>query len=170
MRRAIIPATLVTLFLVAVQLEIFSSLRFDGVVVMLIWLWPLCMGLCGFTPLALFVALVGGVLFDAHAVTPFALTAVVGLVLGYAASRLGKEGIGDLDSAAIWVTPVIAAVGGFVAPLLFTVGGFFTLNFSLWHGSLVGSMLVNAIAFFLLARPMSRLAKSIASLGERGRR
>lgn len=170
MRRAIVPATLITLFIVAIQLEIFSTVRFSGVVFMLVWLWPLAMGLAGFTPMALYVALVGGVLFDAHATTPFGLTAGVGLLLAYAASRLGKEGVGDLDSAAMWVTPALAALGGLVAPLLYIVGGFFALNFALWRGSLFASMLVNAVAFFVLARPLTRLAKGIASVGERARR
>ena len=170
MTRALIPATLVTLFVVAFQLEVFSSLRFAGVVIMLVWLWPLVMGLAGFTSLALYVALLGGILFDTHAVTPFGLAAVVGLILAYATSRLGREGIGDLDSAAMWVTPLIGAVGGFAAPLLYTFGGFFALNFGLWRGSLFESVVVNAIAFSILARPMTRLARAVASFGERARR
>lgn len=170
MRRAIIPATLVTLLVVAVQLQILSSLRFAGVVIMLVWLWPLVMGLAGFTSLAVYVALVGGILFDTHATTPLGLTAVVGLVLAYAASRLGREGVGDLDSAAIWVTPLLGAVGGLAAPALYTFGGFFALNFGIWRGSLPAAMLVNAVAFFILARPMTRLAKAIALFGERARR
>lgn len=170
MRRALIPATLLTVFIVAVQLEIFSSVRFSGAVFMLVWLWPLSMGIAGFTPLALYVALVSGILFDTHATTPFGLTAVVGLALAYGASRLGREGVGDLDSAAIWVAPLIAAVGGFFAPLLYTFGGFFALNFGIWRGSLLDSMMLNAVLFFFLARPMTRLARAIASLGEWVRR
>ena len=54
----------------------------------------------------------GGVFFDTHATTPFGLTAMVGVVLAYGASRLGKEGVGDLDSAAWWVTPILAAARG----------------------------------------------------------
>lgn len=170
MRRSLVPATLVTLFVVAFQLEIFSSLRFAGVVIMLVWLWPLVMGLAGFTALGLYVALLGGLLFDTHSTTPLGLTALVGAVLAYSASRLGREGIGDLDSAAIWVTPLIGAFGGFAAPVLYTIGAFFTLNFSIWRGSLAQSVVVNAVAFFFLARPMMRLARVIGTLGERVRR
>ena len=79
-------------------------------------------------------------------------------LLAYGASRLGKEGVGDLDSAAWWVTPVLAAGAGLVAPVIFTVGGIGVLNFSLWHGSLLNSMVVNGVAFLVLARPVSRLA------------
>jgi cell shape-determining protein MreD len=166
-RRALVPAVVVTLFVVAVQLTILSSLRVDGVVIMLVWLWPLAMGLTGFTSLALVTAVVAGVFFDTHATTPFGLTAAVALVIAYAASRLGREGVGDLDSAAWWVTPVLAGVGGFVAPLLYTAGGAFALNFNLWRGSVLAMMIVNGVAFMVLARPVARLARSIGRSGER---
>jgi cell shape-determining protein MreD len=163
-RRVLVPATLVTLVIVALQLSIFSGLRFAGVVVMVVWLWPLAVGLAGLTALSLWCALVAGIFFDTHATTPFGLTAIVALVLAYGASRLGREGVGDLDSAAWWVTPLLAATAGFFAPLLFVGASFFTFNFSLWRDSLVAAMVVNAIAFFVLARPMARLARWVGSL------
>jgi len=164
-RRLIVPVTLATLVIVAIQLSIFSSLRFAGVVIMIVWLWPLAMGLAGLTALALWSALVAGVFFDTHTTTPFGLTAIVALALAYGASRLGREGVGDLDSAAWWVTPLIAAGAGLVAPLIFVGASFFTLNFSLWRDGLLSAMVVNAVAFFLLARPMTRLARWVGSLG-----
>jgi cell shape-determining protein MreD len=166
-RRLLVPVTLVTLLIVALQLSVFSSLRVSGVVIMIVWLWPLAMGLAGLTSLALWSAVVAGVFFDTHAVTPFGLTAIVALALAYGASRLGKEGVGDLDSAAWWVTPLIAAVAGFVAPALFVGASFFTLNFSLWRDSLLSAMVVNAAAFFVLARPMTRLARWVGNTGVR---
>lgn len=170
MRRALVPAVVATLIIEALQLTVLSSLRIEGVVVMLVWLWPLAMGLTGFTSLALVTALVAGVFFDTHANTPFGLTAVVALVLAYAASRLGREGVGDLDSAAWWVTPALAALGGFVAPMLYVVAGAGALNFNLWRGSVLMMMFINAGAFFVLARPMTRLARTIANVGDRVRR
>lgn len=165
MRRALLPVTLATLFIVAIQLAIFSSWRFAGVVVMIVWLWPLAMGLTGVTALALWSAVVAGVFFDTHSTTPFGLTALVAIALAYGASRLGREGVGDLDSAAWWVTPLIAAAAGFVAPALFVGASFFTFNFSLWRDGLLAAMIVNAVAFFLLARPMTRLARWVANVG-----
>jgi cell shape-determining protein MreD len=159
--------TLVTLLIVAIQLSVFSSLRVSGVVIMIVWLWPLAMGLAGLTSLALWSAIVAGVFFDTHSVTPFGLTAIVALALAYGASRLGKEGVGDLDSAAWWVTPLIAAAAGFLAPALFVGASFFTLNFSLWRDSLLPAMIVNAVAFFVLARPMTRLARWVGNTGTR---
>ncbi|MGH3732343.1 MAG: hypothetical protein ACRDVC_03065 [Acidimicrobiales bacterium] len=167
MRRVLVPVTLVTLLIVAVQLSIFSSLRVEGVVVMIVWLWPLAVGLAGMTTLALWSAVVAGVFFDTHTVTPFGLTAAVALVLAYGSSRLGKEGVGDLDSAAWWVTPLIAAAAGFFAPALFVGASFFTLDFSLWRDSLLTAMMVNAVAFFVLARPMTRLAHWAGNFGTR---
>jgi hypothetical protein len=157
--------TLATLVIVAIQLSVFSGLRFAGVVIMIVWLWPLVMGLAGLTALSLWCALVAGVFFDTHASTPFGLTAVVALLLAYGASRLGREGVGDLDSAAWWVTPMLAAVAGFVAPLIFVGASFFTFNFSLWRDSLFSAMVVNAAAFFVLARPMARMALWLSNLG-----
>ena len=166
MNRALIPVTVVTLFIVAIQLAILSSLRIDGVVVMLVWLWPLALGLAGSTVLAMWGAVLGGIFFD----TPFGLTALVGVAIAYVASRLGREGVGDLDSAAIWVTPAIAAVAGFVAPLAYIVAATATLHFTMWRASLGESMIVNAIAFFLLARPVGRLAILVSGSGARARR
>jgi hypothetical protein len=168
--RALIPVTIVTMFIIGIQLSVFSMWRFAGVVFMLVWLWPFALGLAGFTTLSIWAALVGGVFFDTHANTPFGLTAAVGIVLGYGASRLGKEGVGDLDSAAWWVTPVLAAGAGALAPAIYTAGGVGVLNFSLWRGSLVNMIIVNACAFFLLARPVSRLARAVGLFGARARR
>jgi hypothetical protein len=168
--RALIPVTVVTMFIVGFQLSVFSTWRIAGVVFMLVWLWPFALGLAGFTTLSIWAAIVGGVFFDTHTTTPFGLTAMVGVVLAYGASRLGKEGVGDLDSAAWWVTPILAAGAGAAAPVLYTAGGIGVLNFSLWHGSLVNSVVVNAIAFFVLARPVSRLARIVGRVGVRARR
>jgi cell shape-determining protein MreD len=165
--RALIPVTVVTMFIVGIQLSVFSTWRIAGVVFMLVWLWPFTLGLAGFTTLSLWAAVVGGVFFDTHATTPFGLTAMVGVVLAFGASRLGKEGVGDLDSAAWWVTPILAAAAGLAAPAIYTAGGVGVLNFSLWHGSLVNSMIVNAIAFFVLARPVTRLARRVGRVGVR---
>ena len=67
MTRALIPVTVVTMFIVGIQLAIFSNLRFAGVVFMLVWLWPFTLGLAGFTTLSIVAAIVSGVFFDTHA-------------------------------------------------------------------------------------------------------
>ena len=170
MTRALVPVTLVTLVVVGVQLAIFSTLRVEGAVIMLVWLWPVAMGLMGYTAVGLVVGLESGLFFDTHSAAPFGLTIVVGVALAWVASRLGKEGVGDLDSAAWWVTPLLAAVAGAVAPFLYVALGYLELNGSLWRGSVLASAEVNAVAFFLLARPAARLARSVGRVGERVRR
>jgi hypothetical protein len=164
-RRALVPLLLVTLLIVAFQLSILSSLRIAGTVVMLVWLWPLTLGLAGFTGLAMVGGAASGLLLDTHATTPFGLSAAVALILGYAASRLGREGVGDLDSAAWWVTPVLGALGGAAAPILYVALGALALNFNLWRGSVLDMAGVNAVAFFFLARPVTRVARAVGRIG-----
>ena len=53
---------------------------------------------------------VGGVVADLFLPTPFGLTALVGVLVGYALGRLGEEGVGDLGGAAWWVAPGLACV------------------------------------------------------------
>ena len=160
----------VTVALVALQLLVGSNVRLLGVVAMLIWLWPVAIGLTGLTSLAVAAGAVAGFLWDAYASTPLGLGAAVGALLGYGASRLGREGVGDLDSAAWWMTPLLGAVAGLVAPLLFVVLGSVMLDFALWHGSVVDAMIVNAAVFALLARPVTRLARWTCASALRGRR
>lgn len=167
MRRAIIPLLVVCLIVVAIQLSVFSNLRFAGVVIMLVWLLPIAVGLTGATTLAIGTGVLVGLLFDAHTITVFGLTAIVGGVLGYAVSPLGREGVGDLDSAAWWVTPLIASVGGFLAPLAYMICAEATGQFNVWRDSVISMMIVNAIAFFIFARPMARLARVIVGEGSR---
>ena len=71
-----------------------------------------------------------------------------------AALRLERNGVGDIDGAAWWTAPALAAMTGLIAPLLFIVAGAFTLDFSLWRGSLLTTMVVNAIVFALMSRPL----------------
>ena len=149
-------ATLVVLtgLLVAVQVDVLSHVRIFGVVVMVVWLWPLVLGLLGAGPLAMVVGAVSGLCFDAHAATNFGLNAAVGCAVAAVALRLERNGVGDIDGAAWWTAPALAAVGGVVAPLLLIVAGAFTLDFSLWRGSLMTTMVVNGVAFALVSRPL----------------
>ncbi len=162
MTRAIVPVAFVTLAIVGIQLAVLSALRVDGVVVMLVWLWPFVVGLTGYTGLAIWSAVLSGLFFDTHSAAPFGLTIVVAVALAYFASRLGREGVGDLESAAWWVTPVLAALAGLLAPACYVMLGYVELNFGLWRGSVLASMEVNAVAFFILARPSARLARRLA--------
>ena len=127
---------------------------------MLVWLWPFALGLAGYTALAFGPRWSAGVFFDTHATTPFGLTAMVGVLLAYGASRLGSEGVGDLDSAAWWVTPLLGAVAG-AAALVSTPWVDRCLGLRVVARQSRDSMVVNAVAFFVLARPVTRLARLV---------
>ncbi len=165
MTRGLLALALTTVILVALQLAAISPLRVGGVVVMVIWLWPLSLSLTGDTRVAAVTGFLAGVLFDAHSLAPFALSGVVGVVVALAAGPLGREGVGDLDGAAWWVTPALGAATGFMSPLVYVVAGALTGHPDLWRGNLGVMMVVNAVACAVLARPFTRLAQYLANSG-----
>ncbi len=170
MSRAGLPVLVATLFVVGVQLAILTDLRVAGVVVMAVWLWPFAVGLSGHTGLATLAGAVGGLCVDAHAITPFGLSAIIGVLIGWASSRLGREGVGDLESAAWWVSPLIGALIGLLAPAIYVVLGAVMLNFTLWRGSVFNVMWLNALAFAVLARPAGYAARLVTQLVPTARR
>ncbi len=168
MNRAVVPLTVLTLLVVAIQLQLLSTLRAGGAVIMLVWLWPFVVGMTGARGLALWVAALSGLLFDTHSTTPFGLTILVALALAWFAARLGREGVGDLDSAAWWVPPALAGVAGAFAPAAFVILGTVARDPGMWHDDVLATMAANAIAFAVIARPLGRLARRV-TLGPRGR-
>lgn len=165
MTRAVAAAVVASVLLVAVQVAIVSPLRIWGVVVMLVWLWPLALGLTGSTALAIGAGFFTGLLFDAHTVTPFGLSALVGALLAWGISLLAREGIADLDAAAWWMPPVLFGAAGLLAPAVYVGFAALTGHVDIWRDSLVASMVVNAIAFVILARPISIVARRVARAG-----
>lgn len=170
MNRYLVPVAIASVVVVALQWSLLSSLRLGGAVIMLVWLWPLALGLVGASEAGIMAGVITGVLFDAHTTTPFGLTAVAGAAMAYGASRLGREGVGDLDSAAFWVGPVLAAAGGTLTPVLYCLLGVVVLDTSLWRGGMVASMTANALAFTVLARPTMRVARWLSGTTTRRRR
>jgi penicillin-binding protein 2 len=114
--RGVVVLSVATIFVVALQVAIVSPLRVWGVVVMVVWLWPLVLGLTSSTLVAVSAGFVTGLLFDAHTVTPFGLTGVIGALLAWFISLLAREGVGDLDSAAWWVPALLVGAGGTGGP------------------------------------------------------
>lgn len=170
MRRGWVLVAVISVVLVAIQVSWVSPLRIEGAVVMAVWLWPLLVGLVASTPLAIGAGAIAGLLFDARVATPFGLAAIVGAALGAAISLLAKEGIGDLDGAAWWVPPALIGLGGLVAPALFAGLAAVVGHASLWRNSLGAAMVVNAVAFAVLARPLGRATASLARAGGFARR
>ncbi|MBU6495870.1 MAG: hypothetical protein KGR42_05595 [Acidobacteria bacterium] len=147
----------VSVVLVALQLVIMSDWRIAGAVVVVPWMWAFALGLSGQRALAVGTGVVTGLLLDAHLATPFGASAVLGALTGWVASALGREGVGDLDSAAWWVTPGMALVTGLVAPLVFVIVAAAEGSTQLYQNGLLSAMLVNALGFAVLARPLARL-------------
>ena len=165
MSRGIVALVVTSIAIVALQITVVSPLRVSGVVIMLVWLWPLALGLTGATLIAMFAGLCTGLLFDAHSYSPYGLSAVVGALLALSISLLAREGVGDLDGSAWWMPSVLLGVGGVLAPVLYVVVGTLSGHGSLWRASLLTTMALNAVAFVVLARPMARLAQRVAAVG-----
>lgn len=165
MTRAIVATAVASVLLVAVQIALISPLRIEGVVVMLVWLWPLALGLTGSTALAVGAGLFTGLLFDAHTVTPFGLSALVGALLAWGISVLAREGIADLEAAAWWLPSALFGAAGLCAPALYVSLAALSGHVAVWQDSLVAMMIVNAVAFLILARPLSLLARRVARAG-----
>ena len=154
-----------SVILVAFQVSVLSPLRVLGVVVMIVWLWPIALALTGATTMAVGAGFVTGLLFDAQSHTPFGLNAFVAVGLALLIAIPAREGVGDLDASAWWMPPALLGLGGMVAPVLFVTLGAMSGHTSLWRSSMVATMFVNCVGFFVLARPMARLAQRVANVG-----
>ena len=143
--------------IVVLQLAIVNNLTIAGVHVELIWVLPIAAGL-GAGPMAGMAAgFVGGAVVDLFLPTPYGLTALVGVVIGYVLGRLGEEGIGDLGGSAWWVAPSLAAAAGFLAPVLYALSGAVIGHPSYLAIPLFVVSVLDAIACAVLVRPCMRV-------------
>jgi hypothetical protein len=145
------------LVIVVAQLTLADELTIAGVHAELVWVLPVAVGLAAGTRAGMAAGLAGGAVADLFLPTPFGLTALAGVLLGFAVGRLGEEGIGDLGGSAWWVAPSIAFGGGLVAPVLFAV-----LGAALGHRSYLSVTLgvvcaLDAVVCALLVRPVMRV-------------
>ena len=154
-----IRIALASVLIVAVQVAAVSNYRIAGITVMIVWLWPVIVGLLGASLPGIVAGAVSGFLFDTHVATPFGLFTITGMVLGWAAGQLGREGIGDFDAAAWWMPTLIGAGFGFLGPVVLVVFSFLVGDAHLWRGDVGATMVINGIAFAILVRPAARLAR-----------
>ena len=149
---------LASLVLVILQITIADQLVIMGVHAELIWVLPVAAGLSAGPMAGMSAGFVGGVVADLFQPTPFALTALVAVVLGYALGRLGEEGVGDLGGAAWWVAPALGAAAGLVAPLLYALCAAAIGHKGYLTDVPVGTVcILDAVATALLVRPTMRL-------------
>jgi rod shape-determining protein MreD len=146
-----------SLAIVVLQLTIADQLSIDGVHVELVWILPIAAGLSAGPLTGMAAGFVGGAVADLFLPTPFGLSALVGVLLGYVLGRLGEEGVGDLGGAAIWVAPGLAAAAGFLAPLLYASFGAVLGHPHFISSSLLIVCVLDAIAAALLVRPAMRV-------------
>ncbi len=146
-----------SLAVVVVQLTIADPLSIDGVHAELVWVLPIAAGLAAGPIAGMAAGLVGGAIADLFLPTPFGLTALVGVLIGYTLGRLGEEGIGDLGGAAFWVSPALAFATGFVAPLAYAVLATLGGHRSYLSGTLLVVALLDAVAAAVLVRPVMHL-------------
>ena len=151
----------VALGIVVVQLTIADELSIDGVHPELVWVLPVAAGLTAGAMGGMAAGFVGGVVADLFLPSPFGLTALVGVVVGYTMGRLGEEGIGDLRGAQWWVAPSLGAACGFVAPALYAGVAVVIGHRSYVSSSLLVVCLLDAATCALLIRPMMRLVGPI---------
>ena len=157
----VVRVAMSSIVVVAIQVAVLSNIRVGGVVIMGIWLWTLVVGLLGGTPPAMVAGATTGALFDAHVSTPFGLFVGVGLLVGYVAGQLGREGIGDFEAAAWWMPSAIGLAFGFVAPVVLMIAAALTGNFQFWRGDLGATMVVNALVFACAIRFIAILSRRL---------
>jgi hypothetical protein len=145
------------LAVVVLQLTLADELLVSGVHAELVWVLPVAVGLAAGPKAGMAAGLAGGAVADLFLPTPFGLTALVGVVLGFLVGRLGEEGIGDLGGSAFWVAPSIAFGAGLVAPVVFAGFGAVLGHRSYLSASLGLICALDAVACALLVRPVMRV-------------
>lgn len=145
---------LAALATVVAQLTLADELTISGVHAELVWVLPVAVGLAAGMKAGMAAGLVGGAVADLFLPTPFGLTAVVGVLVGYLVGRLGEEGVGDLGGSAWWVAPSLAFGAGLAAPVLFAICGAAIGHRSYLSGTLGVICALDAVACALLVRPV----------------
>jgi rod shape-determining protein MreD len=157
-----------SLGVVVVQLTLADEMSIAGVHPELVWVLPVAAGLAAGATAGMAAGFVGGAVADLFLPAPFGLTALVAVFVGYAAGRLGEEGVGDLGGAAWGVAPALGAATGLVAPLAYAllaaIGGhrsYLSINVLVVSG-------LDLVACALLVRPfMALLGPRLAADGSR---
>ena len=167
MSRALVVLGATSLLLVAIQLNILSSFRLLGVVVMLVWLWPFCVGLVAPPSIAMTTGGLVGLYIDLHVTTPFGLDVLLGVAIAYLANRLMHHNVIEFSGGAPWVFPAVGAAVGVGAPLVFVLLATIVFDLGPWSGSVLASMLVNGVVFALLLWPLTRALAALT--GHTGR-
>jgi rod shape-determining protein MreD len=145
------------LAVVVLQLTIADELTIGGLHPELVWVLPVAAGLAAGPRAGMAAGLVGGAMADLFVPTPYGLTALVGVFVGYALGRLGEEGVGDLGGAAWFVAPALAFGAGLVSPVAYALFGAALGHSSYVSVSLGLVCLLDAVASAVLVRLVMRV-------------
>jgi rod shape-determining protein MreD len=143
--------------IVVLQLTLADELTISGVHAELIWVLPVAVGLAAGTKAGMAAGLAGGAVADLFLPTPFGLTPLIGVLVGYVVGLLGEEGIGDLGGSAWWVAPSLGFAAGLVAPALYAGSGAALGHRGYLSTSLAVVCALDAVACALLVRPVMRI-------------
>lgn len=146
-----------SLGVVVLQLTLADELVVDGVHMELVWVIPVAAGLCAGPFAGMAAGFVAGAIADLFVPTPFGLTALVAVVVGYALGRMGEEGVGDLGGAAWVVAPGLAAISGLLAPVLYALCGAAIGHHGYVHAHLLVVSALDAVACTICVRPAMRI-------------
>ena len=147
---------------VVAQLTLADELTIAGVHAELVWVLPVAAGLAAGPKAGMAAGLMGGAIADLFLPTPFGLTALIGVVLGFALGRLGEEGIGDLGGSAWWVAPSLGFGAGLVAPIGYALCGAAIGHRSYLSVSLLVVCVLDATVCALLVRLVMRVLAPLA--------
>lgn len=159
-----------SLLVAVAQLTIADELRVAGMHPELLWVLPVAVGLAAGSTAGMAAGFVAGAIGDLFVPAPFGLSALVGVLVGYAVGRLGDEGVGDLRGTAFVVPPALAALAGLCAPLAYALLGAIGGHSSFVSASLPVVAVLDAAACAVLVRPvMGLLGRPLAAdLGRPG--
>lgn len=140
-----------------VQTVVVDELSIAGVHPELLWVLPVAAGLAAGAVPGMAMGLVAGAVWDLFVPGPFGLSALVAVLVGYAAGVLGEEGVGDLGGAAYVVAPLVAAAGGLCAPCCYALFGAIGGHHDYLSVHLVVVALLDAAVAAAAVRPVMRL-------------
>jgi rod shape-determining protein MreD len=161
---------LVVIAVVVIQVGAVAHLRLGGVHPEMVWLLPLAAGLIGGTEFGAVVGFSSGLLLDCLLPTPFGLTALVGVLLGFVAGVLSERGVLSGIGAVWWMTPLMGAGAGLIGVMAYGVVGYLLGQDQFVHVDYLVLLPVVAIFDALVAIPVTlAVAWSVGEVGPRHR-
>jgi hypothetical protein len=107
--RLAVRLLLVIVAVVAIQAAVMVNLVIDGAHPEIVWLLPIAAALLGGAELGAIVGFVAGISLDCLLITPFGLTAFVGVLVGFFLGKLAERSGLAAEGGVWWLLPVLGA-------------------------------------------------------------